>query len=460
MELDFSEQIKNLRILSAELQTRDDKPEMAMKNKSVCKICGENWGSCAHASDESNMMDEGPKQESKEGPMGDKEEMKSSENCEDCGKPESECECEDSEDEMEESDSAKKTKENKKGESKNEEKSGEKGKFPFDKFKKFDKSKASLPEKIAFMLQSKLQAHNEKFEQNLTFAQISKVYSRGLNVYKTNYIPTIKLHQWAIARVNLFLKMMSGGNVKNEYLLLDTDVANASSESFKESGLASYDFVDFSNLEFQLAKISLVEAGISENEMNTEISEAQEKKKINKTLNKPFRLPSGSKKKFGVYVKNDKGNVVMVKFGDPNMSIKRDDPERRKSYRARHGCDSPGPKWKANYWSCKMWSKTPVSKLASSENCGCGCGQCEETDVEDLVEIEGAEKGLWDNIREKKKRMGKNYKPAKPGSKDYPEKEAYKKAQAEEYDWDGEEEFNQEEFLLEDPSLAFVEETE
>jgi hypothetical protein len=149
----------------------------------------------------------------------------------------------------------------------------------------------------------------------------------------------------------------------------------------------------------------------------------------------------------------------MVKFGDPNMTIKRDDPERRKAYRSRHGCDSPGPKWKANYWSCLMWNKTPVSKITSSENCGCGCGsgECKETDIQDLVEIEGAKKGLWDNIREKKQRMGKNYKPAKPGSKDYPEKEAYKKAQAEEYDWDGEEEFNQEEFLLEDPSLAAVE---
>ena len=145
----------------------------------------------------------------------------------------------------------------------------------------------------------------------------------------------------------------------------------------------------------------------------------------------------------------------MVKFGDPNMTIKRDDPERRKAYRSRHGCDSPGPKWKANYWSCLMWNKTPVSKITSSENCG--CGECEEVDIQDLVEIEGAKKGLWDNIREKKQRMGKNYKPAKPGSKDYPEKEAYKKAQAEEYDWDGEEEFNQDEFLLEDPSLATVE---
>lgn len=81
----------------------------------------------------------------------------------------------------------------------------------------------------------------------------------------------------------------------------------------------------------------------------------EEASKENKPLNKPFRLPSGSKKKFGVYVKNDKGNVVKVTFGDPNMEIKRDDPERRKSFRARHGCDNPGPKWKAKYWSCKQW---------------------------------------------------------------------------------------------------------
>lgn len=72
-------------------------------------------------------------------------------------------------------------------------------------------------------------------------------------------------------------------------------------------------------------------------------------------LNKPFRTPDGPKK-FSVYVKNDKGNVVKVNFGDPNMEIKRDNPARRKSFRARHHCDTnPGPKWKARYWSCKMW---------------------------------------------------------------------------------------------------------
>lgn len=72
------------------------------------------------------------------------------------------------------------------------------------------------------------------------------------------------------------------------------------------------------------------------------------------TLNKPFRTPDGPKK-FSVYVKNEKGNVVKVNFGDPNMKIKKNIPERRKSFRARHNCDNPGPKWKARYWSCKAW---------------------------------------------------------------------------------------------------------
>ena len=72
------------------------------------------------------------------------------------------------------------------------------------------------------------------------------------------------------------------------------------------------------------------------------------------TLNKPFRTPGGPKK-MSVYVKNEKGNVVKVNFGDPNMKIKKNIPERRKSFRARHNCDNPGPKWKARYWSCRAW---------------------------------------------------------------------------------------------------------
>ena len=69
-------------------------------------------------------------------------------------------------------------------------------------------------------------------------------------------------------------------------------------------------------------------------------------------LNKPMQ---GDVKKFKVYVKNDKGNVVKVNFGAKGMNIKKNNPERRRAFRARHNCDNPGPKWKARYWSCKKW---------------------------------------------------------------------------------------------------------
>ena len=71
------------------------------------------------------------------------------------------------------------------------------------------------------------------------------------------------------------------------------------------------------------------------------------------TLNKPTR---GDVKKFKVYVKDPKtGNVKKVNFGDKKMRIKKSNPKRRKSFRARHNCDNPGPKTKARYWSCKKW---------------------------------------------------------------------------------------------------------
>jgi hypothetical protein len=87
---------------------------------------------------------------------------------------------------------------------------------------------------------------------------------------------------------------------------------------------------------------------------NTPTSVASEYQGRKVTLNKPFRTADGPKK-FSVYVKNEKGNVVKVNFGDPNMKIKKNIPERRRSFRARHNCDNPGPKWKARYWSCKAW---------------------------------------------------------------------------------------------------------
>lgn len=85
------------------------------------------------------------------------------------------------------------------------------------------------------------------------------------------------------------------------------------------------------------------------------------------SLNKPFRLPSGSSKKFGVYVK-DGDKVKKVTFGDPNMEIRRDDPDARANFRARHNCDSVSDKTSAAYWSCQMWEKgTSVSEMTKIE---------------------------------------------------------------------------------------------
>jgi hypothetical protein len=102
---------------------------------------------------------------------------------------------------------------------------------------------------------------------------------------------------------------------------------------------------------------NLEETAYNEYGDKIEIYESEGKKvKLNKIMR-------GDVKKYKVYVKNDKGNVVKVNFGDPNMEIKRDDPARRKNFRARHNCDNPGPRWKARYWACKTWSAKPVSAM-------------------------------------------------------------------------------------------------
>ena len=81
-------------------------------------------------------------------------------------------------------------------------------------------------------------------------------------------------------------------------------------------------------------------------------------------LGKPMK---GDVKKFKVFVKNEKGNVVKVNFGDPNMEIKRDDPERRKAFRARFNCADATDRTTPKYWSCKMWSSTPVSQILNKK---------------------------------------------------------------------------------------------
>lgn len=110
------------------------------------------------------------------------------------------------------------------------------------------------------------------------------------------------------------------------------------------------------------------------------------------TLNKPMYNNDGDNKKFKVYVTDPKDNetVKVVKFGSDDMEIKRDDPERRKSFRARHGCDEysfDDDRDKAGYWSCRMWREDKtVSELVSEDDDN-------ETDIQ---EDEDFEDPCWD----------------------------------------------------------------
>lgn len=91
-----------------------------------------------------------------------------------------------------------------------------------------------------------------------------------------------------------------------------------------------------------------LDAPIEEDE---ELNESEYKgKKV--SLNKPFRTP-GENKKYAVYVKNSSGNVIKVRFGDPNLKVKGNSDKRRKSFAARHKCSEKKDKTTARYWSCR-----------------------------------------------------------------------------------------------------------
>mgnify|MGYP003109470863 CR=1 FL=1 len=97
----------------------------------------------------------------------------------------------------------------------------------------------------------------------------------------------------------------------------------------------------------------------NEEDEDEETVEAAEYKGKKVTLNKPFRTQGGAKK-FAVYVQNGAGRVVIVRFGDPNMEIKRDDPKRRKAFRDRHNCAEKKDRTTPGYWSCRQWSTNKV----------------------------------------------------------------------------------------------------
>lgn len=228
-----------------------------------------------------------------------------------------------------------------------------------------DGGKITFSDKVIQSLKNKVKEHNDKYENKVTLSQLKKIYRRGAGAFSSSHRPGKTRGQWAMARVNMFLKMVRGGKVKDSYRAADQDVAKGKDNYYiEEEGRA---FIEYEDIEFNLANLDLLKVDANYCEQNDSTEELEYSEAEKKTLNKPFRLKDG-KKKYGVYVKNPKtGNTILVKFGDPNMEIKRDDPDRRRNFRARHNCDTAKDKTTPRYWSCKFWSKKPVNELVSSE---------------------------------------------------------------------------------------------
>lgn len=244
-------------------------------------------------------------------------------------------------------------------------------------------------------------------KSGISLGILKKVYDRGMAAWKTGHRPGANQQQWAYARVNSFITggktrttgdadlwKQHKGNVSESVEVLDEVptsqlIAKLKSKTVergkykaaldvlkqifdrkkKEAGNSPMKH----GIPYYAAQVAKQYSGVNPRVlagMVTEevacqedcasmyedlVVEAAEYKGRKVDLNNPFRLPSGSKKKFGVYVKNDKGNVIKVTFGDPNMEIKRDDPKRREAFRSRHDCANKKDKTTAGYWSCYQW---------------------------------------------------------------------------------------------------------
>ena len=219
-----------------------------------------------------------------------------------------------------------------------------------------------------FQLDEKIEGLVNKSKQTgVPYSILKKSYDRGMAAWKGGHRPGASQQQWAFARVNSMLtggkadpdlqKQISAGGYKKKKKSKKEDFQEEDPcwDTHKQVGMKKQKGKMVPNCVPKEEKIISFKEHVSKSLYDHAIMESEYQGRKVK-LNDPFRLPSGSKKKFGVYVKNDKGNVVKVTFGDPNMGINRDDPEARKSFRARHQCDTnPGPKWKARYWSCYQW---------------------------------------------------------------------------------------------------------
>ena len=213
------------------------------------------------------------------------------------------------------------------------------------------KGKITFSKEVTAQLSAKVKEHNAKGKgSKATLGMLKAVYRRGAGAFSTSHAPKMSRHGWAIARVNAFLKLLRSGRPSNPNYTTDNDLlpkghprAGKSKGGFKYRDPKTGQVYEYER------------RGIYKKDGKTLIpAQAAEYQGRKVKLGKPFRTPKGPKK-FSVYVKNPKGNVVKVNFGDPNMKIKKNIPGRRKNFRARHNCDNPGPRHKARYWSCRAW---------------------------------------------------------------------------------------------------------
>ena len=236
-----------------------------------------------------------------------------------------------------------------------------------------------LDEKIAALV-------NKAEKSGMPYSILKKVYDRGMAAYKTGHRPGATPQQWALARVNSFTTKSKGtwgkadadlaAKVRGETYEIGKEYADHTrkvtpgqsvtkesidewflDESVRDKYVGRYGDEWLSKLtKTYHAMLEKVEPCCDDcaDHFDHVVEQAEYQGKKVK-LNDPIRTSENPNKKFKVYVRNEKGKVVVVRFGDPNMAINRDDPERRKSFRARHNCDDPGPKTKARYWSCYQW---------------------------------------------------------------------------------------------------------
>ena len=188
-----------------------------------------------------------------------------------------------------------------------------------------------------------MQEHNKKVASKskgskASMGMLKSVFRRGTGAFSRSHAPNMSRSGWGVARVKAFLYLLRNGRPSNPNYKQDNDLLPNSHPRGKK---ADEEYEDW-GLAMEAAKY--------------------QGKTV--SLNKPFRT-SGGKKKFAVYVKNPAGKVIIVRFGDPNMEIKRDDPKRRKAFRDRHNCAEKKDKTTPGYWSCYQWRSG--SKVESSE---------------------------------------------------------------------------------------------